>query len=220
MGAAPVQNIGAYGVTLDEVFYSLTAISLRTTKEKVFYSKDCKFGYRDSVFKKSLKGKYFIYSITLRLNKKFKANLEYPELNNRFSEKDKRRVTAHDLVKLITEIRNNKLPVPAVLPNAGSFFKNPELNQKEFDKFHKKFPDVRIFKIDTKYRVAAGWLIDQCGFKGKRFKNVGVYEKQALILVNYGGAKASDLIALSKRIESAVKKKFGLKLEREVNYVQ
>jgi len=220
VGAAPIQNIGAYGVELKDVLANLTAINIRTLKEKKFNLTDCRFKYRDSIFKNKLKDKYFIYSIVVRLSKKPKFNLTYPDLATKFSSHNPAEIAIRDVAKKIIEIRNSKLPVPAVLPNAGSFFKNVELSKIEFTEFIKKFPEAKYNLVSGKYQVPTAWLIDQCGFKGQRINLVGVYEKQPLVLVNYGGAKARELMALAKKISSAVKRKFGLELEMEVNFIK
>jgi UDP-N-acetylmuramate dehydrogenase len=154
----------------------------------------------------------------LKLSKKPHFVLSYGDIQERL--KRKKKITAPDVVKVIMEIRNSKLPNPAVLPSAGSFFQNPEISLTQFKALQKKYPDIKYFAGEKrKIKVPAGWLIEQCGFKGKRIKNVGVYEKQALVLVNYGGAKANELLALAKKIEDQVVKKFGIKLKKEVNVV-
>ncbi|MEI7452048.1 MAG: UDP-N-acetylmuramate dehydrogenase [Candidatus Falkowbacteria bacterium] len=220
VGAAPMQNIGAYGVELKDVFVSLTAVNLKTLKEQTFHLDDCKFAYRDSIFKNKLKGKYFIYSITVRLSKKPVFNFSFPELAEKFANREHVDITGRDVVAAITAIRNSKLPIPAIVPNAGSFFKNVELNQKDFATFLKKFPDAKYTIVNNRHRIFTGWLIEQCGFKGTMLGPVGVYEKQALILINTGGGNAKELMRLAKKIMSAVKKKFGLELEMEVNFVK
>jgi UDP-N-acetylmuramate dehydrogenase len=218
VGAAPIQNIGAYGVELKDIFASLIAVEIKTGQEKKFSPKDCQFGYRQSVFKNKLKNKYFIHSVTLKLSKKPHFVLGYGDIQEKL--KRKKPITAPDVVKVIMEIRNSKLPNPAVLPSAGSFFQNPEISLTQFKALQKKYPDIKYFAGEKgKIKVPAGWLIEQCGFKGKRIKNVGVYEKQALVLVNYGGAKATELLALAKKIEDQVAKKFGIKLKKEVNVI-
>jgi UDP-N-acetylmuramate dehydrogenase len=220
VGAAPIQNIGAYGVELKDFFVSLIAINLQTLKEKIFHLDDCQFAYRDSIFKNKLKGKYFIYAVVLRLSKRPKFNLSSPELAERFAGRDMSLVTGRDIVSEISTIRNSKLPIPAVTPNAGSFFKNVELSKKGLSAFLKKFPEAKYTMVHDKPRIFSGWLIEQCGFKGTALGPVGVYEKQALVLINHGGGNAKELMRLAKKIVSAVKKKFGLELEMEVNFVK
>ena len=219
VGASPVQNIGAYGVELKDCFDHLVAINLATGKEKTFYAKDCNFAYRDSIFKSKLRGKYFIYSVALRLKKKAELKLDYGDIGKCLLEKGIKKPNLKQVIAIIQEIRNSKLPIPAVLPNVGSFYKNPEISKKEFARLLKEFPDIRSFPAGKKIKIPAAWLIDQAGFKGKRFGDAGVYEKQALILVNHGQATARDILALDAKIKKAVLKKFGIKLEEEVNII-
>ena len=217
VGAAPMQNIGAYGVELKDVFVSLVAINLKNGREKKFSLADCAFGYRESAFKNKLKGKYFIYSVTVKLSKRPNFKLSYGGLQETLS--GQANLTARDVVKAIAEVRISKLPSPAILPNAGSFFKNPEIARGRFLKLQKKFPTIKHFVSGERVKIPAAWLIEACGFKGKRFGKVGAYEKQPLVLVNYGGAKASEILGLVKKIEKAVQRKFEIKLEREVNCI-
>lgn len=220
VGAAPVQNIGAYGVELKDVFNSLVAINLKTGEEKIFKRDDCYFGYRNSVFKKRYKGKYFIYSVTLRLSRRPILKTSYGAIAE---ELQKRRI-AHpepkDIAEIVHMIRSSKLPNPSNLPNCGSFFKNPEVSDKAFRILKLKNLDIPSFPGEKGgIKIPAGWLIEKAGFKGKQFGPVGMYEKQALIMVNYGGAKARDIIALSDKVKSAVKKQFAIDLEEEVNII-
>lgn len=219
VGAAPVQNIGAYGVELKDTFDHLVAINLKTGKEKIFTAKDCRFAYRNSVFKNKLKGKYFIYSLALRLNKKANLRLDYGDIRAKLLEKGIKKPNLKQVVATIQDIRNSKLPSPAVLANAGSFFKNPEISTSEFRRLEKIFSDIKSFPAGKKVKVPAGWLIEKAGLKGKKFGPVGVYEKQALILVNYGGASAKELLSLVKNIKKMVKKMFAIDLEEEVNII-
>ncbi len=219
VGAAPIQNIGAYGVELKDVFAGLEAVEIKTGKLKKFNKADCDFGYRHSVFKGKLKHKYFIYSVTLKLSRTPKFKLDYGDIQKTLAAKKITQPTAPEVISAIMEIRNSKLPNPSVLPNAGSFFKNPEISVAAFQKIQKKFPDIKSFLSPEGIKIPAGWLIEQCGFKGKVVGRVGAHEKQALVLVNYGGAKAKQVIALSDQIIARVKAKFGLKLEREINYI-
>lgn len=220
VGAAPVQNIGAYGVELKDVFHSLTAVDLKTGKEKIFGPADCRFGYRDSVFKNKLAGRYFIYSVAVKLNKKPSLNLSYEPLRAKLAEKIIKKPTPKDVIAAIMEIRNSKLPNPGTFPNAGSFFKNVEVSAAVYKKLLKEYPDMPSFPVSaTRVKIPAGWLVEKAGFKGKIFGSVGMYEKQALILVNYGGASAKQAIALVKKVKAAVKKHFGLDLEEEVNII-
>ncbi len=219
VGAAPIQNIGAYGKELKDNFVSLLAFDLKTAKFRNFSKVDCKFGYRDSVFKNKYKNRFFIVNITVKLDKKAKLVLNYGQVKERLSEIGIEKPNIKQVAKIIKKIRDEKLPNPAVLPNAGSFFKNPEIKKNHFKKLLKKHPNIPNFKASKEnlIKVPAGWLIEQAGFKGKKFKSVGMYEKQALILVTYNKAKAKDVLALVKKIKNKVYKKFQIKLEEEVN---
>ncbi len=218
VGAAPVQNIGAYGVELKDVFHHLKAINLKTGAEQIFSAADCRFGYRDSIFKNKLKGKYFIYSVAVSLSKKPAFKLDYGSISETLLAKGIKKPSLNDVVKTIEEIRNSKLPNPHVLPNAGSFFKNPEISLSALRLLQREFPAMPSFPAGKKFKVPAGWLIEQAGFKGKKFGPVGMYEKQALILVNEGGS-AKQILALVARVKKAVQAKFGLDLQEEVNVI-
>jgi UDP-N-acetylmuramate dehydrogenase len=219
VGAAPIQNIGAYGKELKDNFFSLLAYDLKTGKYKEFSKKDCQFGYRDSVFKNKYKDRFFIISIIVKLDKKPKLVLNYGQVKERLLELGIKKPSILQVAKIIKKIRDEKLPNPAVLPNAGSFFKNPIIKENHFKKLVKDYPNIPNFKTNQKklIKVPAAWLIEKSGFKGKKFKSVGMYEKQALILVNYDKAKAKDVLSLVKRIKNKVYKKFQIKLEEEVN---
>jgi len=216
VGAAPVQNIGAYGVELKDIFDSLVAINLHTGKEKVFKLADCKFGYRDSIFKNKLRGKYFIYQVTVKLSKKPKFKIDYADIK---AELGRKKPNLSNVIAAIFKIRNSKLPNPVVLANAGSFFKNPEISVTDFKKLQVKFPDIKSFPSGKKIKIPAGWLIERAGLKGKKFGPVSMYEKQALILVNHGGATASQVLRHIDRVQAAVLKQFSIKLEPEVNII-
>jgi UDP-N-acetylmuramate dehydrogenase len=220
VGAAPVQNIGAYGVELKDVFYSLLAIDLKTGQEKIFEYDDCQFGYRDSIFKNKLKGRYFIYEVTVKLFKKPNFKLDYGDIRAKLLDQGIHTPTLMQVVKIIESIRNAKLPNPVVLANAGSFFKNPEISITQFKKLQKQFSDIKSFPAGNKVKVPAGWLIEQAGFKGKKFGPVSMYEKQALILVNHGGATAKQVLSHVARVQLAVFKKFAIKIEPEVNIIK
>lgn len=220
VGAAPIQNIGAYGVELKDVFYHLKAVDLKTGHEKIFAARDCRFAYRDSIFKHSLKGKYFIYSVTIKLQRKSEFNLSYGSLREELLKKKIAQPSLNDIIRAIQEIRNAKLPNPGVLFNAGSFFKNAEISGVRFKQLLKKYPTMPSFPINKdRVRIPAAWLIEAAGFKGKKFGAVGMSAKQALILINYGGADAKQVLALVKKVKAAVKKKFALDLEEEVNVI-
>lgn len=220
VGAAPIQNIGAYGVELKDNFYHLKAIDLKTGHEKNFSLKDCRFAYRDSIFKNKLKGKYFIYSVTLKLKRQADLKLDYGSIREELLKKNIINPSLRDVIKVITEIRNSKLPNPGILPNAGSYFKNTEISQLKYNNLLKKYPKMPSFPAAKgKVKIPTGWLIETAGFKGKKFGPVSMYEKQALILVNHGGAEAKHVLTLVKKIKNVVKKKFGLDINEEVNVI-
>ena len=220
VGGAPIQNIGAYGVELKDVFHSLVAIDLKTGREKIFKLADCNFGYRDSIFKNKFKGRYFIYSVSVKLSKKPALKLDYGSLREKLEEKGVKKPSSKEVITAIAEIRNNKLPNPGVLPNAGSFFKNVETSPAIYKKLLKKYPNMPFFPVSAaRVKIPAGWLIENAGFKGKIIGPVGMSVKQALILVNYGGANAKQALALVRKIKIAVSHKFGLDLELEVNII-
>ena len=218
VGAAPVQNIGAYGVELKDHFFSLRAFDFKTGKIKVFRKKDCQFAYRHSIFKGKYKNRFFILSLIVKLNKKAKLKLDYGDIKKKLEEKNIVKPSILELANVIKEIRDSKLPNPAVLANAGSFFKNPEISKAKYKKLVKKYPDIKSFKASSEslVKIPAGWLIEKAGFKGKRFNKVAMYEKQALILVNYGNASALDVLNLVNKIKRKVKKYFDIELQEEV----
>jgi UDP-N-acetylmuramate dehydrogenase len=217
VGAAPVQNIGAYGVEQDEFFVSLKGYDLEERKFVEFNGADCKFGYRNSVFKNELKGRIVILSVTYKLSKKFFPVLDYGGVREFMYENYPSGYTAIQFVDSISHIRRNKLPYPDEIGNAGSFFKNPIINKETLKSLESDFPEIRSFAFGDEYKLSAAWLIDQCGWKGFRDGDAGIYEKHALILVNHGGASGKELYSLSEKIISTVKGKFGIELEREVN---
>jgi UDP-N-acetylmuramate dehydrogenase len=217
VGASPVQNIGAYGTEIKDCFYNLAAINIKTGELKYFNLKDCKFSYRHSIFKEKLKGKYFILWVEFKLSRDKKLNLSYPGIQSALSEEGITDPNLKQLADIIIKIRDAKLPNPALLSNAGSFFKNPLVDLNTLDDLKNKFPELKYIISDGQAKIPAAWLIEQCGLKGERLGNVGVYDKQALIIVNYGGAKQKEVLNLVKIIKKEVKTKFGLKLEEEVN---
>ena len=221
VGAAPIQNIGAYGVELKDSFHYLKAINLRTGKEKIFKLEDCKFAYRDSIFKNSLKGKYFVYSVAVKLSKKPNFKLDYGSIREKLLDKGIKKPNLRDVVAAIQEIRNSKLPNPLKIPNAGSFFKNPEISRSQFKKLEKEYPAIPNYpnKKTGKIKIPAAWLIEQAGFKGKRFGPVSMYEKQALILVNHDQAKPRQVMTVVKKVKAGVKDKFGVDLHEEINII-
>jgi UDP-N-acetylmuramate dehydrogenase len=220
VGAAPIQNIGAYGVELKDSFYHLRAVDLKTGHEKIFARSDCRFGYRDSIFKRRLKNKYFIYSVTMRLKKSPAFNLGYAPLREKLQEKGLTRPEQRDIIDAIQEIRHSKLPNPVVLPNAGSFFKNAFISRAHFRELQKKYPTIPNWPEGrTKMKIPAGWLIEAVGLKGRKFGPVRMYEKQALILVHDGRANVKQILSLVRKVKAAVKRKFAIDLEEEVNII-
>ena len=219
VGATPVQNIGAYGVELKDILESVEAYEIETGDKKIFSKEECKLGYRDSVFKQELKGKYFISAIVLKLDKKEKKNLRYKALQD-YLDKNKIEVkSVKDISNAVAEIRRSKLPDPKILGNAGSFFKNVFVGVEKLNELKIKFPEIPSFEEEDIIKIPTGWLIEQCGWKGKRIGNVGVHERQALVLVNYGGAKGEEIKDLALQIINDVFKKFDLKLTPEVNLI-
>lgn len=187
---------------------------------KKFSNADCKFGYRESIFKGEEKGNYIIMAVTLKLNKHPKVNVSYGTVSKELEAMGVTHPTIADVSKAVINIRSSKLPDPAKLGNAGSFFKNPVLTNSDFEKLKAKFPDVVSFHVHEGHtKLAAGWLIEQCGWKGKRIGDAGVHKDQALVLVNYGDATGKEIYDLSTRVIESVKEKFGVELEREVNMV-
>lgn len=220
IGAAPMQNIGAYGVELKDVFHELEALNLTSLEIETFSLKDCKFGYRESIFKHEAKGKYIITSVTLRLNKKPVFNTSYGVIEKELEQMGVKELSIKAISQAICNIRNSKLPDPKVTGNAGSFFKNPTVLFTKFQELKKEYPAIVGYKIsETETKLAAGWLIEQCGWKGKREGDAGVHKDQALVLVNYGNANGNEIFSLSEKVLQSVKEKFGVTLEREVNII-
>lgn len=220
VGAAPMQNIGAYGVEIKDTFEELEAINIQTGELEKFNNEQCKFGYRESIFKHEAKGKYFITSVTFKLNNKPVLNTSYGDIETLLKEWHVTKPTIADASKAVIAIRQSKLPDPAVLGNAGSFFKNPVIEFSVFEKLQKNYPTLKSFPApDGKVKIPAAWLIEQAGWKGKRFGNIGVHEKQALVLVNYGSGTGKELIDLANKIIDSVKEKFGVALTPEVNII-
>lgn len=215
VGAAPIQNIGAYGVEQKETFHELEAIDIHENKKVVFSNSDCRFGYRDSIFKREAKNKFIITSVTFKLNKKPRLNTSYGAINQEL-EKMGAEVSIASISQAVCNIRRSKLPDPAVIGNAGSFFKNPTVTKEKYEELKKNNPAIVAYPSPTGFKLAAGWLIEQCGWRGKSFGSYGVHKDQALVLVNYGGAKGNEIYELSGKVLQSVKEKFGVELEREV----
>lgn len=221
LGAAPIQNIGAYGVELKDVFVYLDAMDLETSEVKRFQAEDCQFGYRDSVFKRELKGKIAILRVALRLRKhNHQIQVSYGAITQELAAMHVSSPTIADVSTAVMAIRRSKLPDPAEIGNSGSFFKNPEVPTAFFEELKARFPELPGYVIKEEItKIPAAWLIDRAGWKGKRFGNYGVHDKQALVLVNHGGAKGSDIFELSGKIMASVKEIYGVELEREVNVI-
>ncbi|MEZ4811797.1 MAG: UDP-N-acetylmuramate dehydrogenase [Allomuricauda sp.] len=222
VGTAPIQNIGAYGVELKDVFVSCAAMDMETGELVSFDREACQFGYRDSIFKNEAKNKYIITSVNLRLTKQNHAlNTGYGAIEDQLQKDGVIYPTIQDISKAVIAIRQSKLPDPNVLGNSGSFFKNPVITKKAHEKLIKKHPETPYYKVDEEeYKIPAGWLIEQCGFKGKRFGEAGVHEKQALVLVNYGHATGGEILKLAEQIQKEVAQKFGVDIQPEVNIIK
>jgi UDP-N-acetylmuramate dehydrogenase len=220
VGSCPIQNIGAYGVEVKDSFHSLEAIDLQTGEMKVFNREDCHFGYRDSIFKNELKGKVAIWSVTFELKSNPVLHIEYGAIKQELAAMGIENPGIADVSCAVCNIRRHKLPDPKLLGNAGSFFKNPSVDQKFAEKLLEAFPKMVSYPLaDGNVKLAAGWLIEQCGWKGFREGDAGVHESQALVLVNYGNATGSNILTLAHRIQNSVYERFGVKLEMEVNVI-
>ena len=219
VGAAPIQNIGAYGVELKDVFISCEVYDLNTEKLNVYNLNDCKFGYRDSIFKKNKN--LIVVSVKMKLSSKnHKINSSYGGINDELKKLNIKEPTIKDISNVVCDIRNKKLPNPNKIGNAGSFFKNPIVNSKKINWLKENFNNIPFYKIDeNSYKIPAAWLIETSGFKGKDFGNFGVHKTQPLVLVNYGKASGSDINKLSLSIKEVVNKLFKIELETEVNII-
>jgi UDP-N-acetylmuramate dehydrogenase len=218
VGASPMQNIGAYGVEIKDVFHELKAWHLQEKCNYTFSLKDCEFGYRESVFKRKYKGQFVITSVCFRLNKQPVFNTSYCAIEQELAAMNVKELSIKAVSDAVIRIRSSKLPDPAETGNAGSFFKNPGITRDNYDSLKQRFPAIVGYNNpDGSVKLAAGWLIEQCGWKGYREGDAGCHAKQALVLVNYGNATGEQVYALSTRIVESVKEKFGVELEREVN---
>lgn len=219
-GAAPMQNIGAYGVELKSVFENLEALRIKDGKFYSFKNADCEFGYRESIFKKSLKGQFIITSVTLRLNKKPAYNISYGAIQQTLEEHGIKELSIKAISDAVISIRQSKLPDPQVIGNAGSFFKNPEIPAQTYVLLSHEYPEMPNYKLpDEMVKIPAGWLIEQCGWKGKKVGNTGSHINQSLVLVNYGQATGEEIKDLAFKIQNSVKEKFGIELNPEVNII-
>jgi UDP-N-acetylmuramate dehydrogenase len=220
VGAAPIQNIGAYGVELKDVFVRLEALLLSSGKIKIFDKTECNFGYRDSIFKKELRGEAIITSITLNLTTESKVNTSYKALSESLDANGISNPTIKDISDTVIEIRKSKLPDPVEIGNTGSFFKNPVISSTHFDQLKTNYPGIPCYPVtERQVKVPAGWLIEKDGWKGKRVGDAGVHEKQALVLVNHGNATGEEIWNLASQIRLSIQKKFKITLTPEVNVI-
>ena len=220
VGATPMQNIGAYGVEIKDVFHSLDAFHLQEKKISSFSLQDCAFGYRESVFKQKYKSQFAIISVTYRLSKNPIYNISYEAIQQELDAMGIKELNIEAISKAVISIRRSKLPDPAVIGNAGSFFKNPEVSSHEFHELIQRFPGMVGYDLHNgKTKLAAGWLLESAGWKGYRKGDAGCHSRQALVLVNYGNATGEEIAALSEEIIFSIKEKFGVLLQREVNMI-
>ncbi|MCU0468494.1 MAG: UDP-N-acetylmuramate dehydrogenase [Arcicella sp.] len=220
VGAAPMQNIGAYGVEIKDIFEELQALNLETLAIETFKLTDCHFGYRESVFKHEFKGKYVITSVTFKLSKEPIFKISYGDIQKTLEEMGIKDLNIKAISEAVIHIRKSKLPDPAEIGNSGSFFKNPEIPKTQYDTLKEKFENIPSYPInESTVKIPAGWLIEQAGWKGFRDGRIGVHARQALVLVNYGGGTGEQIRALSEKIQASVQEKFGISLSAEVNFV-
>ncbi|HSN49059.1 MAG TPA: UDP-N-acetylmuramate dehydrogenase, partial [Flavobacterium sp.] len=220
-GTTPVQNIGAYGTEIKDTFDSCEAMTIENQEMKTFTKAECLFGYRESVFKNEAKDRYIITSVVFKLTKRnHKINVSYGDIKAELAKNNITNPTLKEVSDAVIAIRKSKLPDPKELGNSGSFFKNPVLLKSEFEKIHQQFPEMKFYEIsETEVKVPAGWLIEQAGFKGKRFGDAGIHKNQALVLVNYGNATGKEILDVSKKIQDTIFKTFGIHIEAEVNVI-
>ncbi|WP_309640798.1 UDP-N-acetylmuramate dehydrogenase [Flavobacterium sp.] len=221
VGTTPVQNIGAYGTEIKDTMVSCDAMTIDSQAMKTFSNADCHFGYRESVFKQEAKDHYIITSVVFQLTKRHhKINTAYGDIQSELSKQGIENPTIQDVSNAVIAIRQSKLPDPKELGNSGSFFKNPILLKTDFEKIHQQFPEMKYFDVSpTEVKVPAGWLIEQAGFKGKRFGDAGIHKNQALVLVNYGNATGQEILNVSKDIQETIYNTFGIRIEAEVNVI-
>lgn len=220
VGASPMQNIGAYGVEIKDVFYELEAYHIHDNAVQKFSLNDCEFGYRESVFKRKYKDQFVILNVTYKLRKQPIYNTSYGAIEQELEKMNVKELSIKAISDAVINIRSSKLPDPKEIGNAGSFFKNPTVPNEKFHLLQNEFPKIVGYAFGaTETKLAAGWLIEQCGWKGYREGDAGCHAKQALVLVNYGNAKGEEIYNLSSKIVGSVKEKFGVELEREVNVI-
>jgi UDP-N-acetylmuramate dehydrogenase len=221
VGTAPIQNIGAYGVELKDIMVSCEAINIKTQEERIFNKDQCKFAYRESIFKNELKNQYIITSVRFRLTKTdHKLNMDYGAIKDELKKNHIDNPQIRDISNAVIAIRQSKLPDPKEIGNSGSFFKNPIIDNEQLEKLQNNFSDIPYYRVsDSQVKVPAGWLIEKAGFKGKRLGDYGVHNKQALVLVNYGNAKGTDILNLALLIQKTVLRIFNIRIETEVNII-
>lgn len=221
VGTTPVQNIGAYGSEIKDHFVSCKAMSIANQELETFDKAECHFGYRESIFKNEVKDQYIITSVVFKLTKRnHEINTSYGDILGELTKNNIQNPTLKEVSNAVIAIRQSKLPDPKELGNSGSFFKNPIISKTEFEKIHQKFPEMKFFEVSpTEVKVPAGWLIEQAGFKGKRFGDAGVHKNQALVLVNYGNASGQEILMVSKSIQETIFNTFGIRIEAEVNVI-
>ncbi len=220
VGASPVQNIGAYGVELMDIFYSCKAFEIATGNFKTFYNADCRFSYRESIFKQELKNQFIITKVTFKLSTIQNLKTSYGAIEAELVTRNIKKPNIKDISNVVGHIRVSKLPDPSTIGNAGSFFKNPVISQAKFNELIKNHPDVVYYQAENGVKLAAGYLIEQCGWKGFKSGQTGTWKNQALVLVNFGAAKGQEVFNFSEKIIESVKNKYSVVLEREVNIIK
>jgi UDP-N-acetylmuramate dehydrogenase len=221
VGTTPVQNIGAYGTEIKDTFVSCEAVTLVNQELKTFTKEECHFGYRESIFKNGVKDQYIITTVIFKLTKRnHNINISYGDITNELAKNNILNPNLKEVSNAVIAIRQSKLPDPKELGNSGSFFKNPILLKSDFEKIHQQFPEMKYYDVsETEVKVPAGWLIEQAGFKGKRFGDAGIHKNQALVLVNYGKATGQEILNVSKHIQETIFNTFGIHIEAEVNVI-
>ncbi len=221
VGTSPIQNIGAYGVEVKDVITKVETLEIDTGKTKIFSNNECEFGYRNSIFKNELKGKHIVTSATFRLTKEHhQLNTSYGAIEKELENKNVAKPSIKDISNAVIAIRSSKLPNPKEIGNSGSFFKNPVISKSVFEQLQMNYPNIPSYLVsENEIKVPAGWLIEQAGFKGKRFGDAGVHDKQALVLVNHGNATGKEIYELALKIQKEIHSQFGIELEMEVNVI-
>ena len=222
VGASAVQNIGAYGVEAGDFIDSVETVDVQTGQIRIFTHRECEYAYRSSIFKHALRGKYIVTHVVYRLSLDFTPDLEYAAIRRELDARDiaPGNVTPQQLRELIIDVRRSKLPDPDQIGSAGSFFMNPVITVAQFEKLRVKYPELPHYEVEDGVKIPAGWLIEKCGWKGQSMGPAGVYAKQALILVNLGGATGEDIVRLSNAVRQDVRDKFGIEIHPEVNFIE